>query len=286
MTTPRIITYPLGNWLYVWEVSASGGIDALIAQARAMKMAGLNIKAFDGSSAWPQFSASAAAVKAAGLRLGAWGYTYGSNLLQTAEAAKAAVTAGAEYVIFDAEVEFEAPTGTTDAAMLGSHVRALMPDVTIGYTTFALPDDHAQFPYAQFSQWCDFAMPQVYWADAGMQPQAMLAASVQQLSGFGKRIFPVGQAYPAATTVEVAEFGAACAERWIEGVSWWDAQSSTAELRAAVAQVEVYTPKPPAPVRYQVVTGWFDGTAQGCPAADAAAERIKALGWNSWVQKV
>ena len=282
MTAPRTITYPLGNWLYVWEVSASGGIDALIAQAKAMHMTGLNIKAFDGSSVWPQLSASAAAVKAAGLRLGAWGYVYSSNLLQTAEAAKSAVTAGAEYVVFDVEVEFETPTGAMSAVTLGNYARALMPDVTIGYTTFALAGDHPQFPYAAFSQWCDFVMPQVYWADAGMQPQAMLAASVQQLSGYGKRIFPVGQAYAPAAAVEIAEFGAACAERWIEGVSWWDAQSSTAELQAAVAQVEVYAPKPPAPVRYRVVTGWF-GESE---ALAAAAEIKKAYGWNSWTEKV
>ena len=286
MTTPRTITYPLGNWLYVWEVSASGGIDAIIAQAKAMKMDGLNIKAFDGDTVWTQFLDSASAVKAAGLRLGAWGYVYASNLPQTAVAAKSAVTAGAEFVVFDAEVEFESPAGAENAATLGNYARTLMPDATIGYTTFALPTDHPQFPYAAFSQWCDFVVPQVYWADAGMQPQAMLAASVQQLNGFGKRIFPVGQAYPAATATEIAEFGAVCAERWIEGVSWWDAQSSTPGLQAAVSQVEVYTPKPPAPVRYQVVTGWFDGTAQGCPAADAAAAKIKSLGWNSWVQKI
>ena len=286
MTTSRTITYPLGQWLWVWEVSASGGIDAIIAQAKATKMTGLIIKSFDGDAVWTQFSDSANAVKAAGLRLGAWGYVYNTNLAQTAVAAKAAITAGAEFVVFDAEIEFETPQGAADAKSLGGYARALMPDVTIGYTTFALPDDHTQFPYAQFSQWCDFAMPQVYWADAGMQPQAMLAASVQQLSGFGKRIFPVGQAYTPATATEIAEFGAGCAEHWIEGVSWWDAQSSTPELQAAVAQVEVYTPKPPAPVKYQVVTGWFDGTAQGCPAADEAAAKIKALGWNSWVQKV
>ncbi len=282
MTAPRTITYPLGQWLYVWEVSASGGIDALIAQAKAMKMAGLNIKAFDGDTAWTQFSDSANAVKAAGLRLGAWGYVYASNLAQTAVAAKAAVTAGAEFVVFDAEVEFETPTGAADAKILGDYVRALMPDVTIGYTTFALPADHPQFPYVAFNSWCDFVMPQVYWADAGMSPQTMLTESVQQLSGYGKRIFPVGQAYAPATITEIAEFGAGCAEHWTEGVSWWDAQSSTSELQAAVAQVEVYTPKPPSPVRYQVVTGWFSESE----AQKAAAEIKKSYGWNSWTEKV
>ena len=282
MTTSRTITYPLGQWLWVWEVSASGGIDAIIAQAKATKMTGLIIKSFDGDAVWTQFSDSANAVKAAGLRLGAWGYVYNTNLAQTAVAAKAAITAGAEFVVFDAEIEFETPQGAADAKSLGGYARALMPDVTIGYTTFALPDDHTQFPYAQFSQWCDFAMPQVYWADAGMQPQAMLGASVQQLSGYGKRIFPVGQAYVPAAAVEVAEFGAACAEHWIEGVSWWDAQSSTPELQAAVAQVEVYAPKPPAPARYQVVTGWFDESE----AQKAAAEIKKVHGWNSWTEKV
>lgn len=287
MTILRTPTYPLGKWLWVWEVSASGDIQTVITQAKESGSVGLVVKAFDGIEVWPQFAAAQDAVKAAGLRLAAWGYVYPQNVAQTAQAAKAAVTAGAEFVILDAEVEFETPAGPINAQELGGYLRDALPDTTIGYTTFALPAFHALFPFVEFSRFCDFVAPQCYWADAGMNPETMLDQSIQQLQGYGKRIFPVGQAYPPATAADIAEFGAACAKRWIEGVSFWDAQSSSPELRAAISGMEIYAPKPPAPVRYQVVTGWFSGTEEGCPAAEEAARTIQAQhGWHSWVQKV
>lgn len=72
----------------------------------------------------------------------------------------------------------------------------------------------------------------------------------------------------------------------IASAQWID-PGGVAHVESATAKWVDVNPAPnPAHIRYEVITGWFDGDAQGCPAADSAAAKIKKLGWNSWVQKV
>ena len=280
------ITQLYGKTWFTWYDSASGGIQGVIETCKATGASGVLVKAADGANKWAQLAQDGPAIKAAGLILGAWDYVYPtvSSEIQAQDAASALKIA--DYLVLDAEVEYEIATGAEAAMALGVAIRALEPTALIGYTSFGAPQDHQNFPYAAFSAWTDFCIPQIYWADFGETPSSALNNALSGLSHLHKRIFPAGQAYAPATPLEIAEFSAACAERWIEGVFWWDIQSDTPALKQAVADSAVYIPKPPAPVRYQVVTGWFDGTKEGCPAAEEAAAKIKSLGWNSWVQKV
>lgn len=240
----RNLTQLYGKHLWVWEVTACGGVDGIIKTAKETGAHGVIVKAFDGVNKWDQFASSVHALKAAGLVVGAWGYVYPSNLAETAVQAAQAVTDGADYLMIDAESEFEAVGMDTVATEFGQRLRAIVPtDTVIGLTTFALQHSHRAFPYLYFAHWVDFLAPQVYWADAAMSPQAMLDNSLNQLAGYGREIFPVGQAYPQATPADIALFAAHATQRWIKGISWWSIQHMTSEIEGAVTRSEVYVPR-------------------------------------------
>ncbi len=232
-----------GKTWWVWEVDKCGGVQDIIDTCKATGARGVVVKAFDGVNSWPQWEQSVDTLKAAGLVVGAWGYLYPANAKQTAQAALVALEK-ADYLIIDAESEFEAP-GTAEAArQLGQLIRAKVPEALIGLTTFALPNDHASFPYDVFMSWTDFIEPQVYWADAQMSASIMLNQSIDQLQKLSKNpIYPVAQGYPQAMPAEIAEFSAVAVERWIGGVSIWDIQSSTQPLKDSVKLLETYQPK-------------------------------------------
>lgn len=232
-----------GKHQFSWMDTSSGGVQGIIDDIHTTRSHGVCIKAADGVNRWAQFLQNAPALKAAGLLVGAWAYEYAGTDLQAEAEAICTALPMADYLVIDAETEYETPQGAQRAHDLGVAIRKLAPDAIIGYTTFGAPNLHPQFPYAEFAAWTDFVMPQVYWADFGINPQAALGNAVQTLSRYHQRIFPVGQAYAPATPAEIAEFSAACAHLWIEGVWWWDIQSSTQPLRDALAQTEVYVPQ-------------------------------------------
>lgn len=276
------ITQLYGKHWFTWYDFASGGVQGVIETCKATGASGVLVKAADGANKWAQLAQDGPAIKAAGLILGAWDYVYPSVSAEIQAQDAASALKIADYLVLDAETEYEIVNGAEASTALGAAIRALEPTALIGYTSFGAPQDHAQFPYDAFAAWTDFCIPQIYWADFGETPACALNNALIGLSHLHKRIFPAGQAYSPATPLEIAEFSAACAERWIEGVFWWDIQSDTPALKQAVADSAVYIPKPPAPVKYQVVTGWFSESE----ALTAAAEIKKSYGWNSWTEKV
>lgn len=267
-----------GKHLWIWEADSCGGAAGIIATAKEIGATGVVIKCADGATIWPQFAQVAPAIKAAGLVLGAWAYVYPADPQGQAAALVDAVAQGAEFLIVDAEIEFEAAHMDTCAEALGDAVRALLPYTIIGYSTFSEPRVHRAFPYPAFSTWCDFAAPQVYWGDAGMAPHAMLDNCLADFAAFGKRVFPVGQAYPQVTAAEIAMFSAHCVERWLQGVSWWSLQHMTTEIKDAVRKSEVYVPhvKPPKPVVNPIAHGLDPKQAATVAQIEKLAGELKA----------
>lgn len=232
-----------GKHLWVWYVDQSGGAEGVITTAKATGADGVIVKCADGTTPWPQFAQSVAALKAAGLAVGAWAYVY-PDQVQTQAKVIADACAGADYLVIDAEAPFEAPAMATAAEALGTALRVLLSELPIGLTTFAVPHLHPAFPYAAFARWVDCMLPQVYWADAGMDPRTMLSEAVTGVAQYGKPVIPIGQAYPRATAGEVALFAARAAELALQGISYWNVQHLQTEpgLAQAIKSSQVYTP--------------------------------------------
>lgn len=244
-----------GKLLWVWELPQTHDIETTVQLAKIMKVDGLVIKAFDGSNVWDQFEQSVQYVKNNGLKCGAWGYVYPSQVDQEIEAVKQVMQHNPDFMVLDAEIEFDSTFSDSSESIATKHTAASqlvdglknIVNVPIGLTTFAFIHDHPLFPYKTFMDKLDFIVPQIYWADMGLPPGYALNSSLQQLSPINKPIFPIGQGYSPATAVDILQFGTACVEKSIESVSFWSAQALYTDdsLKQAVAEVDIYVPIKP-----------------------------------------
>jgi hypothetical protein len=108
-------TAPTGNpfatrGMWIWELAHSdgGNLSNLIADAHRYGVNTLFVKSGDGTSIWSQFnSALVSTLHAHGLRVCAWQYVYGNHPITEAYVGAAAVKAGANCLVIDAESEYE-----------------------------------------------------------------------------------------------------------------------------------------------------------------------------------
>ncbi len=229
-----------GKQLWIWEVSQSlgGDIESIVSLGKDLGLSGFLVKAHDGGAVWPQFQQVLGPLKQAGFLVGAWGYVYSSDIVAEARAAQTVIEAGADWYVFDGESSFNGAGAAAD--QLGGMVRKKNPNLTIGYAPFALPHDHPSFPYAEFSQYCNVCLPQVYWSEFGIGAAEAVTESVHQLAGFGLPIAPIGQAYGSATSASIGQFAASARARDCVGVSFWDLQSANTRQLQAVKNIREF----------------------------------------------
>ncbi len=142
--------------------------------------------------------------------------------------------------MIDAEIEYESATGRTAAtALFDALGAASFSSVLLAYTTFALPEYHPQFPYDLFSRHCQVALPQVYWGDMGMAPDAALQRCLSTHAGYGLPVAPVGQSYGAVTPAEILTFGNIAESSQVPGISFWSWQHATGAMCEAIRKVSL-----------------------------------------------
>ncbi len=109
---------------------------------------------------------------------------------------------------------------------------------TIGYTSFGIPHLHTDFPFSVFNQKCQVFMPQLYWADFGMTPQAALTECLDDIANTWfvkpRAVAPLGQAYGTATPADITAFGQAVKAHGLPGYSFFDLDDATAAMLAAI----------------------------------------------------
>lgn len=218
----------VGKQMWIWELDLvkKGNVGDIIAAAKDLGLTGLLVKAWDGSRYWTQLDRIAGAAGSAGLTVGAWGYSYGNNISGEIQCMERAVRSGADWLVIDAEIEYENRNGPQKAASLSSAISssATLKNVKLGYSTFALPAYHSAFPYREFSAFCDVTLPQVYWGDFGMSPEDSLRDCVRQYGQFGLPVAPVGQSYGSIRSGEITRFIKTAGELGLPGISFWSWQ--------------------------------------------------------------
>ncbi|HHW41044.1 MAG TPA: hypothetical protein GXX19_07845 [Syntrophomonadaceae bacterium] len=215
--------------------SENGSLDVLVKRSIELGLAGLIVKAWDGSHCWSQFDQIVAPAKRAGLIVAAWGYSYGNDIPGEIRAMERAVSAGCHWLVIDAEKEYEGDSGRDKAASLLKAVKSSsFKDVVLGYTSFAFPSLHPKFPYDIFSSNCNVALPQVYWGEFRMRPDQALQRSVREMRDYGLSVAPVGQAFGNVTGEQIRVFGDEAEALGLSGVSFWSWQHATAEMMHAV----------------------------------------------------
>lgn len=132
-----------------------------------------------------------------GVRVLAWAYITPADVSGSVAAlARAAAIPGTSGLIVDVEAEWEGEPGAHDEAAraLCQGVRAAIPGVFLGYTSFGWVANHPTMPFAAFDRDCgDAFLPQIYWNDAGFDWQTGWARARDMLARAGLRapIWPI-----------------------------------------------------------------------------------------------
>jgi hypothetical protein len=248
--------------MWIWYVSKSdgGSTASIIAQAHAAGVTTLYIKSSDGpQNYWSQFSAQLVAeLHAAGLKVCAWQYVYGSEPKGEAQLGAEAVANGADCLVIDAESEYE---GRYAAAQ--TYITELRAKIGVSYpvalTSFPYIFYHLRFPYSVFlgPDGAQFNLPQMYWKDIGNSVDTVYADTFIDNRVYGRPIFPLGQTYGGVSSEELLRFREEAVDYASTGLSFWDWQETSSEgwaaLAAPLAPLTSVTPNP----------GWMELSAGG-----------------------
>ena len=282
-----------GNWLWIWTAESilNGNPDAMIAVAKDLGITGMIIKSHDGTRLWGQFARYSPVFKRNGFKVAAWGYVYGNYPKGEAYMALESIRQGADWYIVDAESEFEKRGSDVAARTFLEIVREQAPDVPLGFTSFAIIDYHRSFPWAVFAQYCDVAMPQVYWFTMGIPVEEAWRLTRAGYASLGKPIVPVGQAYDEVSYEDMVKFARIVREDGCSGISWWSWQhASDDQLRAIkeaskMFQGNDYTGRPTEEdielvKKLGIMVGYPDGTFR--PTQQATREEVASAIARMW----
>jgi hypothetical protein len=225
-----------GTALWVTQIIPPQTGQQLAADAAAVGMRTLYVKAAEGSSAELQFSAALVAeMRAAGATVCAWTFAYGQSPSAEAAAAVTAVHDGAQCLVVDAEGQYDKLYG---AAQL--FVRALRSQLGAGFPIGLAGEAeilrHPTFPYSVFLGPGGFNvfLPELYWLELGVGVDAAYAATIGGDSLYGRPILPVGQIFGAPTAAEVTRFRALARAYGAPGLSFFDLDSAQPQALAAL----------------------------------------------------
>jgi peptidoglycan hydrolase-like protein with peptidoglycan-binding domain len=220
-----------GNGMWIWQLEKSegGDVDRIAARAAAAGISTVFVKAGDGTTPWDQFSPLlVGALHAHGLKACAWQYVYGSSPSAEASVAAAAVHAGADCFVIDAESQYEGRYKSAQTYMnaLRAAVGASYP---IGLTSFPYVDYHPNLPYSVFlapGTGAQANLPQAYWKDIGGSVDTISAHTLAHNRIYQTPIAPLGQTYDDPPASDLARFRQLWAAYGAQGLSWWSWQAT------------------------------------------------------------
>jgi hypothetical protein len=216
-----------GMWIWYVDQSQGGSVSAILRTAHRHGIGTVYIKAGDGATRWDQFNAPlVAALHHGGLKVCAWQFVYGDAPEAEARVGAAAVRAGADCLVIDAEAEYEGKYAAADL-----YVRSLRDQIGAGFPLslagFPYVDYHPAFPYSVFlgPGGATVNQPQMYWKDIGTSVHQVFAHTYLYNRLWGRPIFPIGQTYGAPGLRPLRLFRRYSAS-YGTVPSWWDWQET------------------------------------------------------------
>jgi peptidoglycan hydrolase-like protein with peptidoglycan-binding domain len=238
--------------MWIWELARSdgGNLSNLIADARRYGVSTVFIKSGDGTSIWSQFNAPLlSTLHAHGLRVCAWQYVYGNHPITEAYVGAAAVKAGANCLVIDAESEYQGKYVAAQSYM--TRLRDLIgANYPVSLAGFPYVDFHPGFPYSVFlgPGGAQYNTPQMYWADIGTTVDGVYSHTYEFNRIYERTIDPLGQTFNRPRLGQIKRFRQMSVSYGAAGVSWWDWQSSTTGTWQALSQpvgpLSGFTPDP------------------------------------------
>jgi len=222
-----------GKGMFIWKVAycEGGNIDSIVKMAVDAHLSHVLIKIADDryiyNTAYVQPLTNA--MRAAGLQVLGWQYIYGNNPSAEALAVIPIIQElELDGFVVNAEVEYKR---LGSAARARSYMQTLRAGVgwnlPIALSSYRWPSYHREFPFAAFLEFCDLAMPQVYWMQAH-NPTYQLQRTLTEYAGLAvqRPVFPTGACFRQdgwqPTAIEVAAFIQACKDQGLQGCNFWE----------------------------------------------------------------
>jgi hypothetical protein len=230
--------------MWIWQMPRAGSVARVVARARQAGVRTVFVKSGDGTHRWGQFNAGlVSALRAAGLHVCGWQYTYGTRPIAEANVAAVAKAAGAECFVIDAESQYEGRYVAADRYM--RRLRALVgPSFPISLAPFPYVDYHPSFPYSVFLApgAAQYDQPQMYWFSIGTSVDTNFAHTYTWHRIYKRPIFPLGESYGRTPPVQIRRFRQLAQAYGAGGVSWWEwTQTRDVAWRALSAPVAALT---------------------------------------------
>lgn len=253
-----------GKGIFLWQVKRVGGGDAnaIAQQAKTARLTHVLIKVADGRYSYnitngvDLVPALVTALRARGIKAWGWQYIYGSD--PSAEASKAIERVQAfnlDGFVVNAEMHFKAKGMDAKAKKYMQELRKGLPSLPIGLSTYRYPSVHYEFPFRAFLDYCNFALPQVYWVGSVNSGQQLKKSYGEyQALKPGLPIVPTGAAYAEGswgpTPQQLNEFLNMARQLNLSGANFWEmatAQEHGGALWAAVRDYDWATGSAPTP---------------------------------------
>lgn len=201
-TTPE----GLGIWIDQLDQCESGDLHKILERCKSSGIKWICIKSGEGSLT-PGFDSAFIVIRelfhANGIKVYTWNYSKPSTWMREVSQIKFLVNAGVDGHILKAELEWQTVTDNKQEAInFLKELRTQVGDAFIGYSTFAIVNYHATFPYAQFSEFCDASFPQLFWTEFNWDIQKAISMTDSSWNLFAinnpllkKPVCPVGGVY-------------------------------------------------------------------------------------------
>jgi Putative peptidoglycan binding domain len=219
-----------GMWIWQMEKTEGGDVDKIAARAAAAGIGTVFVKAGDGTTPWPQFNPLLiGALHAHGIKACAWQFVYGNSPAGEADVAIAAIRAGADCFVIDAESAYEGKYAAAQTYMTALRA-AVGADYPIGLTSFPYVDYHPGLPFSVFlgPGGAQANLPQVYWKDIGGTVDAISAHTLAHNRIYQTAIAPLGQTYDNPPAADLRRFRQLWSAYGAQGLSWWSWQATDA----------------------------------------------------------
>ena len=267
-----------GDWIFYMSSAESNlgksSASALFSYEASQGVKWVVVKAQDGTTTgdWGYSASVVTAAHNAGLKIYAFGYVYGNYYSGSGESAELSTTksiissTSPDGFVIDAEVEYQGQPAA--AAAYSSGIKAAYPNLFLAYAPFPIISDHESYPYLQFGEYCDAVMPQAYFeTGSGYTPSSMVAELDSQWSywqniwtsgGYAssvKPIVPICQAYDDSYwtdngsdlvnfVTDLRTDHTPATAGGYHGVSFFDADSETSQMRTEIASASIGVPEP------------------------------------------
>jgi hypothetical protein len=264
-----------GKGYYVWQIpNCDAGNPVSIAKFAAQaNLSHVMIKIADGPSWRYNYDETihgvdlipplVAELRKVGIQPWGWHYVMGYDPIGEARLAVSRTRAlGLDGYVIDAEAEYKKKGRAAAAKRFMQILRTGLPDLPVALSSYRYPKTHSTFPFNEFLEMCDYAMPQVYFEGAH-NPEEQLDRCVDQYMSLSnaRPIIPTAPTYSRGswrpTKDEIQRFFARSKELGLSAANAWSwdnaRRSSTLDLWDAVAEFNWDPPPPPPDISEQLI---------------------------------